>query len=244
MKVNLLGASIDGIDMQETVKRVAGFVKSGKPHLIITLNPEYLFRAQFQPRLMEVVNRADLVTPDGVGIVWACEVAKHPVPERVTGIDLMLSLVERAAREGWRVFLLGSAPGVAAEAAQKLIEKHPGLQVAGTHHGYFAPEEEPEVLEKIKGARPDLLFVALGAPRQELWIEANRQTLGVPVAMGVGGSFDVIAGRVPRAPLWLQRLKLEWLGRLIKEPRRWRRMLVLPKFAWMVIKRYKLLKST
>jgi N-acetylglucosaminyldiphosphoundecaprenol N-acetyl-beta-D-mannosaminyltransferase len=240
MKVNLLGAAIDALDMQQTVERTAEFIKSSKPHFIITLNPEFLYQAQFQHRLLDLIGGADLVTPDGVGIVWACRVAGCPVPERVTGIDLLLYLTERAAREGWRIFLLGSAPGVAAEAADKLVEKYPGLQIAGTCHGYFKPEEEKDLLNRIKVSKPDLLFVALGAPRQELWIDAHLKDLKVPAAMGIGGSLDVIAGRVPRAPLWLQRLKLEWLGRLIREPSRWRRMLVLPKFALLVIRRHKL----
>ena len=242
MKVNLLGATIDALDMQQTVERAVGFIKSGKTHFIITLNPEFLYQAQFQNCLLDLIDRADLVTPDGVGIVWACQVVGYPVPERVTGIDLLLCLTERAAREGWRVFLLGSAPGVAAETAEKLVKKYPGLQIAGTYHGYFKPEEEKDLLDRIKESKPDLMFVGLGAPRQEFWIDANSKDLKVPVAMGVGGSFDVIAGRVPRAPLWLQRLRLEWLGRLIREPRRWRRMLVLPKFSLLVVKRHKLKK--
>ena len=242
MKVNLLDAAIDALDIPQTVESITGFIKSGKPHLIITLNPEFLYQAQSQKYLLDLIHRADLVTPDGVGIVWACGVAGCPVPERVTGIDLLLCLTERAAREGWRVFLLGSAPGVAAEAAEKLVEKYPGLQIAGTYHGYFKAEEEKDLMDRIKESKSDLLFVALGAPRQELWIDANMKDLKVPVAMGIGGSLDVIAGRVPRAPLWLQHLRLEWLGRLIREPSRWRRMMVLPKFALLVIKRHKLKK--
>ena len=240
MKVNLLGADIDALNMQQTVEKIAGFIKSSKPHLIITLNPEFLYQAQTQKHLMDLIDRSDLVTPDGEGIVWACHVTGCPVPERVTGIDLLLCLTERAARESWRIFLLGSSPGVAAEAAEKLVEKYPGLKIAGTYHGYFKSEGEKDLLDRIKESKPDILFVALGAPRQELWIDANLKTLNVSVAMGVGGSLDVIAGRVSRAPLWLQRLRLEWLGRLIREPSRWRRMLVLPKFALLVIKRHKL----
>ena len=242
MKVNLLGAAIDALDMQQTVESLARFIKSSSPHLIITLNPEFLYQAQSQKHLRDLIDRADLVTPDGEGIVWACRVAGCPVPERVTGIDLLLCLTERAAREGWRIFLLGSSPGVAAEAAEKLVEKYPGLQIAGTYHGYFKSKEEKDLLDRIKESKPDILFVALGAPRQELWIDSNLKDLNVPVAMGVGGSLDVIAGRVPRAPMWLQRLRLEWLGRLIREPRRWRRMLVLPRFALLVMKMHKLKK--
>jgi N-acetylglucosaminyldiphosphoundecaprenol N-acetyl-beta-D-mannosaminyltransferase len=238
MKVELLGAAIDALNMRETEDRVAGLVHRGGGYQVITLNPEYLYRAQYEPQLLKVANAAEVVTPDGEGIVWACKVAGHPVPERVTGIDLMLRLVQRAATEGWRVFLLGASPGVAAAAAEKLLEKHPGLQVVGTHHGYFKESEEREVIDKIIASRPHLLFVALGAPRQELWIHRYIKDLNC-VAMGVGGSFDVISGHAKRAPLWTRRLKVEWLYRLVKEPKRWRRMLVLPKFARYVTKNYR-----
>lgn len=240
MKVALLGASIDALTMEETVERVAQFVKSGRPHRVVTLNPEFLCRAQFDGRLLELVNRADLVTPDGVGIVWACRVAGSPVPERVAGIDLMLRLAERAAAEGWRVFLLGAAPGVAEEAAASLRRRFPGLQVAGCHHGYFGEDEGARVAGLVRLSRADLVFVAMGAPRQERWIDKHLEETGAAAAVGVGGSFDVIAGRVKRAPGWARRLHLEWLARLLRQPSRWRRQLVLPLFVWMVIKKYKL----
>lgn len=243
MKVNLLGADIDALSMEETVERVAGFIRSGRPHRIITLNPEFLYRAQFESRLMDLAKRADLVTPDGVGIVWACRVAGNPVPERVTGIDLMLRLVERAAVEGWRIFLLGAAPGVAEEAARKFCLDYPELRVAGVHHGYFKENEESEVVRAVREAHADLFLVALGAPKQELWIDRYLEETGAAAALGVGGSFDVVAGRVRRAPRWVRRLHLEWLSRLLKEPSRWRRQMVLPLFAWMVIKKYKLRRS-
>ncbi|MBF7081612.1 WecB/TagA/CpsF family glycosyltransferase [Desulfallas sp. Bu1-1] len=239
MRVELFGAPVDRLTMEQAEERVAELVRGGRSCRVITLNPEFLYRAvSAEPLLLELVRRADLVTADGEGIVWAGRVAGTPFPERVTGIDLMLRLVRRAAAEGWRVYLLGSAPGVAGEAAANLQRKYPGLQVAGTHHGYFKPDEEELVVRQVKQAAPQLLFVALGAPRQELWIDRHVDRIGPVVAMGVGGSFDVVAGRVARAPRWMQRMKIEWLGRLIREPSRWRRMLVLPKFAWLVLKTY------
>ncbi|RJQ29382.1 MAG: glycosyltransferase [Peptococcaceae bacterium] len=240
MQVELLGARVDGIRLEQAVERTAGFIRSRQLCWIITLNPELLYRAWSEGDLLNLINRANLVTADGVGIVWACRLAGRPVPERVTGIDLMLRLAARAAGEGWRIFLLGAAPGVAGEAAARLERRYPGLVVAGTHHGYFSPAEEPLVVAQVRRARPDLLFVALGAPKQEYWIAGNLAALGAVVVVGVGGSFDVIAGRVRRAPFWMQRLRLEWLFRLLKEPARWRRMLVLPLFAWLVLKKYKL----
>jgi N-acetylglucosaminyldiphosphoundecaprenol N-acetyl-beta-D-mannosaminyltransferase len=240
MKVNLLGAPVDSLTMEQTVERAAELVRQGGPRRVITLNPEYLYRAgQEDYSLMELVNKADLVTADGEGIVWGGRMAGTPFPERVTGIDLMLRLVERAAVEGWRIFLLGAAPGVAGEAAANLCRRHPGLQITGAHHGYFKSHEEAQIVEEIRRAAPQLLFVALGAPAQERWIDQYIEQIGSVTAMGVGGSFDVIAGRVPRAPLWMQRLKIEWLGRLIKEPSRWRRMLILPKYVWLVLKTYR-----
>ncbi len=236
MRIELLGAGIDGLTLKQCADRVGEFVNSGSPRFIITLNPELLYQAQWQPELLQMVNRGDLVTPDGVGIVWACRVIGRPVSERVTGIDLMLELLKRAGERGWRVFFLGSAPGVAEEAARNVQDSYPGINIAGTHHGFFKPSEEPQVVEKIKFANPHLLFVALGAPRQEQWIDKYKEILGAPAAMGVGGSLDVLAGRVPRAPVWMQRLHLEWLGRLVQQPSRWRRMMVLPKFAFMVLK--------
>lgn len=243
MRVNLLGAGIDALGMEESVEQVAGFVRNGQPRRIMTLNPEFLYRAQFERELLDLVKRADLVTPDGVGIVWACRIAGSPVPERVTGIDLMLRLVEKAAAEGWRVYLLGGAPGVADEAAEKLRMVYPNLRVAGSHHGYFQENEGIKVAGEINKTKPDLLFVALGAPKQEKWIDRYLEKTGAAVAVGVGGSLDVLAGRVRRAPRWVRRLRLEWLYRLFREPSRWRRQLVLPLFAWMVIKEYKLKKG-
>ncbi len=236
MRVNLLGAGIDGLTIEECADRIGEFIEQGAPRFVVTLNPELLYQAQFYSELLDMVNQADLVTPDGVGIVWACRVKGEPVPGRVTGIDLMLGLLERASEKGWRVFLLGSAPGVAEDAALNIIEKYPDLNVVGSHHGYFAPGDEPGLIEAIRKTRPHLLFVALGAPRQEQWIYAHREQLGVPVAMGIGGSLDVLAGRVTRAPAWMQALHVEWLGRLLRQPSRWRRMLVLPKFAFMVLR--------
>ncbi|MEW6425592.1 MAG: WecB/TagA/CpsF family glycosyltransferase [Bacillota bacterium] len=238
MQVEILGARIDALRMAEVEERIAGFVRAGSPRQVITLNPEVLYRAQREPGLLALINGAALVTADGAGIVWAARVAGKPVPERVTGIDLMLRLVARAAREGWRIFLLGGAPGVAEEAAARLKQQHPQLIVAGTCHGYFQDRgdlQEAKVIEMIRRARPHLLFVGMGAPKQEEFIARHLPEWEVPVALGVGGSFDVLAGRVKRAPAWMQRLHLEWLGRLLREPRRWRRMLVLPGFAWRAL---------
>ena len=241
---NILGAHIDRLDMQHTITKISEFIGSSVPHHVITLNAEIIYQAQHSLELLNLINQADLVTPDGAGVVWASSYLGQPTPERVTGIDLVLSLCPVAEAKGYKIFLLGAAPGVAEEASQKLQEVYPNLQVVGCYHGYFQPnsEEERKILRLIEHSRPDLLLVALGAPRQEFWIrqQIDQGTLTVPVSIGVGGSLDVIAGRVERAPAWMCRLKLEWLGRLIREPRRWRRMLALPKFVIKVLRQEKI----
>ena len=238
--VQILGAKIDRLDLPQTLERIADFIVSGRTHHVLTLNAEILDQAASNPTLLELINQADLVTPDGSGIVWASHYLGDPVPERVTGIDLVLALVPLAAAQKWKLFFLGGAPGVAETAAQKLTEQFPKLSIVGTHHGYFKPdsEEELKVLEMIRQSEPDLLCVALGAPRQEFWIrqQIEKGSYSVPVSIGVGGSLDVIAGKVQRAPAWMRRFHLEWLGRLLREPWRWRRMLALPRFVLKVLR--------
>lgn len=236
MKIEILGTLIDQVDMASALQKIETFIAEGIPHHVITLNAEIIYRAQFEPELRAIINRAALVTPDGAGVVWASRYLKKPVPERVTGIDLLQAIAARASTTGWRLFLLGGAPGVAEEAAANLKKRFTNLNIVGTHHGYWPPTEEEAIVALIRSARPDVLFVALGAPRQEYWISRHLSVLGVPVCMGVGGSFDVLAGRVKRAPKWMQQLQLEWLARLVQEPFRWRRMLALPKFMFQVMR--------
>ena len=236
MSTTILGARIHGVTMDEALNRIAEFIQSGSPHQVITLNAEILYRATKEPALLELINRADLVTPDGAGIVWAARKLGRPVPERVTGIDLLQAVACKAPEAGWRLFLYGGEPGVAELAAANLRKKHPGLMIVGTAHGFIPPEEQEQLREQISRSRPHLLLVALGAPRQEFWIRDNLPSLGVPVAIGVGGSFDVIAGLARRAPGWIQKAQLEWLYRLVKEPWRYKRMLALPRFMSLVLR--------
>ena len=246
----ILGARIDGLDMVETVCCVDDFVKAGREarrlnqknpdaeqrrvlRHIITLNAEILYRAQSDARLMEIINKADLVTPDGSGTVWGVKQLTGREVERVTGIDLMTELCRQSGQCGWKVFLLGGKPGIADEAGRRL-EDRDNTQVVGMLNGYFQPEDETSIVERINDSGADILFVALGAPKQEFWIDRYRDLLQVPVAIGVGGSFDVISGQVERAPAVFQKMGLEWLWRLLKEPWRWKRMLALPKFMLLV----------
>lgn len=213
---------------------VAGFITEGGPHQVCTANPEFVMTAQRQPEFMAVLHEADLVLADGVGLLWAARRQGQTLPERVTGSDGIYELAGRAALHGWRLYLLGAAPGVAQRAATILRERYPTLQVAGTYAGSPADDDYPGIAERIKRARPDILLVAYGAPRQDLWIARHKEDLGVPVSMGVGGAYDHITGVRRRAPSWVIRLNLEWLWRLITQPWRWRRQLDLPRFVWVV----------
>ncbi|HEY64531.1 MAG TPA: WecB/TagA/CpsF family glycosyltransferase [Caldilineae bacterium] len=221
--------------MEETLARLAEFVAEGTPHHVVTVNPEYVIASRRIPEFRAALEAADLCLADGFGLLWAGWVLGRPLPERVAGSDLLPRIAQRAAREGWRLFLLGAQPGVAQRAAEMLRARYPELQVVGTYPGSPAEEEAPDIIRRVRVARPDLLFVAYGAPAQDLWIARHRDELAVPVMMGVGGAFDFIAGVAKRAPLWMQRIGLEWLHRLIHEPWRWRRMLALPHFAARVV---------
>lgn len=233
MRVEVLGIKIDNYTMKESVEYIQGAIEKKEQTWVVTANPELIFAAGADARLKQLINRAQLVTPDGIGVVWAAKRLGHFFPERVTGIDLLEALFPAAGENKWRVFFLGSKPGVAELAAQKVAEKHPGV-IWETQHGYFQPEGQPEVLERIRNFRPDLLLVGLGAPRQEFWIASHLDL--ATVSIGVGGSFDALAGLNKRAPRWIQDIHLEWLYRLLKQPQRIKRQLVLPKFVWRVIK--------
>ena len=235
-RANILGCGVDLVSMDQAVAIIEKMVESGQPHQVITLNAEIIYQALQDDELQDLINQADLVTPDGIGVVWAAARLGYQPAGRVTGIDLLEKLGARAAQLGWKVYLLGSAPGVAEQAGRNLQERYPGLQVAGSHHGYFKPEEVDSILTEIKRLAPDLLCVALGAPGQEIWINHYMDQLGVPVCIGVGGSLDVIGGFKERAPRIFIKLNLEWFYRLVAEPSRFKRQMVLPRFAAQVMR--------
>ena len=233
--IRILGIRVDALTYEELLTAIGGFVVQGTPHQIATVNPEFVMTAQSHAEFRDVLEQADLCMADGVGLLWAARRQGHTLPERVTGSDGVPRIAERAAQMGWGLYLLGAAPGVAQRTAQLLAERYPGLRVTGTYAGSPAESDAEGILGLVRVASPDILFVAFGAPQQDLWIARHREALGVPVMMGVGGAFDHIAGVRRRAPYWLQRLNLEWLFRLVTQPWRWRRQLALPKFVWAVL---------
>lgn len=233
--VRFLGIPVHNVDSREALQILDAFIRERKPRQVVTVNPEFVMAAQRDAAFRDVLLRADLSLPDGVGLLLGARILGTPLKERVTGVDTVTRVAALAAERGYRLYLLGAAPGVAEEAAQRLAQANPGLAIAGTYAGSPAPEEEDAIVARITAAAPDVLFVAYGAPKQDLWIARNLERLGVPLAMGIGGAFDFIAGRAKRAPLWMQRMGLEWLHRLIHQPWRWRRMLALPRFLLAVI---------
>lgn len=235
-RTEVLGLPVDSLTLEEALSRVDEHLRARRPLRVVTINAEMAMQAHGDAELADVIRGAGLVIPDGSGVVWALRRQGLPA-SKLAGVDFVRHVARLCAEGGFRLYLLGAAPGVADTAAETLRRQAPGLEIAGTRDGFWKPEEEAAVLEAIRDARPDVILVALGVPRQEKWIARHQEALGVPMAMGVGGSFDVFADRVKRAPRWMRRLHLEWLFRLYQEPWRWRRMAgTLPLFAWLVLR--------
>lgn len=245
--VDILGIQVHCVDFDQTLQIIQEWLGATIPlspidnitstYQICTVNPEYIIDARRNPTFARVLKEASLAVPDGVGILWAAHVLGRPLCERVTGSDGIYRICERAAINGWRVFLLGAAPGIARCAAERLKNLYPGLGIAGTYSGDPHAQAWPEIKERLQRSHPDILFVAFGHPQQDLWIARHRGELPVRLAIGVGGAFDFVAGAVPRAPRWMRRLGLEWLFRLIQQPSRLGRMMKLPIFVVMVLRK-------
>ncbi|MCA1722965.1 MAG: WecB/TagA/CpsF family glycosyltransferase [Thermomicrobia bacterium] len=217
--------------------RVAAFIASGQPHHVMTPNPEFVIRARRDPAFRSLLDHVDFAPADGVGLKWAARLLGVRIRDVVPGSDLVERLAAVGMGSGQRWFLLGAAEGVAAEAAAKLRECYPGLQIVGTWSGAPDPEQDDALCQRIEAAKPvDVLLVAYGAPRQDEWIARNQPRLRIPVAIGVGGTLDVIAGHSRRPPRLVRRLNLIWLFRLLTEPWRWRRQLSLVHFAVLVVR--------
>ncbi len=230
-----MGIGFDNVTMDEALSRASDLLASPEPSYCVTPNSEIVYVAMEDEKLRDILNSADLVLPDGGGVVLASRILKTPLKQKVAGVDFAAELLGILAREKKTLYLLGAKPGIAELAAQKMLLLQPNLRICGMHNGYF--KEDREVLDLINAQAPDVLFVCLGAPRQERFMAEHLHDLKVRLMIGLGGSLDSFAGTVKRAPKWMIRLNLEWLYRLIKEPRRFGRMLRLPKFLFAVIQK-------
>ena len=241
-RVAVGGILLDNVGLSGAIDRLREFVLSAQPHQVVTVNLDFVTIASRDPSFRTTLNGADLAVADGMPLVWLSRLKGQPLVERVTGVELVAESCRMAAELGASVFLLGAAPGVAEHAARRLVRMYPGLIIAGTYSppfGPLGPRENERIVEMIRGAAPEFLFVALGAPRQDQWIREFQPELRVPVAMGVGCVLDVLAGSVSRAPLWMQRAGLEWAFRMGQEPQRlWRRYLLedLPMFVQLALR--------
>jgi N-acetylglucosaminyldiphosphoundecaprenol N-acetyl-beta-D-mannosaminyltransferase len=236
-QITILDVPIDNITEDEAIGRIAAWIGVGGPHQVATVNPEFVMEARHNSAFRRVLRAADMKTPDGFGLLLVAKLRGTPFHGRVTGISLTVRIAQEAAQHGWSLFLLGAAPGVAEQAAAILQARYPGLLIAGCYAGSPGAQDEPDIRARIVAARPDVLLVAYGHPKQDLWIARNQPLLRVPIAMGVGGTFDEIAGVVVSTPGWVQRIGLKWLHRLIQQPWRWRRIITaVPLFLWAVLR--------
>lgn len=234
-KTSLYGIPFSKLNMQQTMKLLVSHINQGHYLQVITANPIMVMTALKNDKYMNLMKKADLIVPDGIGIVWAAAKLGNPVCERITGFDLLHELMKEGQLYKWKVYLLGAAPHVVQATAKILQQQYPFTFIVGYKDGFFNSDKDEEIIARIREADPDLLFVARGIETQDPWIAKYRHQLQVPLMIGVGGSFNVIAGKCKRAPIWVQNLGMEWLYRLMKEPKRLKRMLVLPKFAWKVM---------
>ncbi|MCK4385059.1 MAG: WecB/TagA/CpsF family glycosyltransferase [candidate division Zixibacteria bacterium] len=226
-KITLFGCPIDNLGFDDTVRRIEDSIQKRQPIRHCAINAAKIVKIQSDRKLREIVVSSDVISPDGQSIVWASRFLKKPLPERVTGIDLMQKLLELAANKGYKVFLLGAREEVISRLTEKLKQKLPRLNLVGWRNGYFSTAEEKEIVEEINQKKPDILFVGMSSPKKEYWMSKYQSSLKVSFCMGVGGGFDVLVGKIKRAPRWMQKLGLEWFHRFLQEPTRmWKRYLV------------------
>jgi N-acetylglucosaminyldiphosphoundecaprenol N-acetyl-beta-D-mannosaminyltransferase len=232
----ILNINVHALTNAQTLALIENFIAGGKPHQLTTVNPEFVVEAQHDDEFRYIINHATLALPDGIGLLKAAKFLQTtPLPERVPGSDLVVQLAALSHQKGYRIYFLGAWEGIAEKAIEKLKINYPNLQVAGAYAGSPALEENETIVRRILPTKTDILLVAYGAPKQDKWIARNLEQLNIPVCIGVGGSFDFIAGVTKRAPVWIQNLHLEWLHRLIMQPWRWRRIWnAVAVFGWLV----------
>lgn len=235
-RIDILGVPVDCVDMAAAVARVDEFIAQDQVQTILAVNPEKVMKARVDGTLMGSLRNAGLLIPDGIGVVIAAKLLGLGAMQRVPGSELMPALCAHAARRGYSVFLFGASADVNEQACAVLRARYPGLRIAGSQNGYVTDQGMPALIDSINSSGAQILFVALGSPKQELWMDRHRSALKVKVCQGVGGTFDVIAGRVKRAPPLFLKLHLEWLYRLLAQPKRLLRQSALPRFAWHVLR--------
>ena len=234
--VKILDVPVHPLTMGEAVSVLEESITSGEQAFVVTANAEIIMMCQEDAGYKKIVSQdAQLVLPDGAGAVWAGRHLGYKIPERVAGFDLYCQLLDKAAQKGYKAFFFGGSPGIAEAAKAKSEELYPGVRVVGCRNGYFKEEESQAIIDEINASGADMLFAALGAPKQEKWLVRYREQLKPKILMGIGGSFDVFAGKMERAPKWMQDASLEWLFRLYKQPSRFMRMMALPKFVLKVV---------
>lgn len=235
-KVNILGVKVSKHSVESASDLIIKYIKNGdRRKCIYTPNSEIIMVAYRDKEFCDTLNRADALLADGIGVVYASKILKQPITERATGYDTACATLDKMAEYGMSVYLFGAKPGVAERAGEEILKRYPGVKIAGCSDGYFNSEKEKDIIKNINDTKPDLLFVCLGAPKQEIWIDTHKDEMDFGVAMGIGGSLDVFAGEVQRAPEFYQKHGIEWLYRLIKQPSRFGRMLDLPRFAFTVL---------
>ena len=241
--IEIFGVKIHNITFDEAVKEVETYLNGNELKAIYTPNPEIVMGAKEDNRLRELLNKGDLITADGIGLIYASRVKKRPLKERVTGLDLSIKLLNMANENNYSLYLLGGKDGVAKAAAENIKKDYPNIRIAGYHHGYFkgshtgynSHDEEMEVIEDINHSNPDIIFVGLGFPRQEIWIDSNKEKIRGKVIIGNGGVMDILSGNLKKTPEIIRKIGLEWLHRLIREPSRIKRQMVIPKFMLKVL---------
>lgn len=228
--------AVDVVTMAETMDRIRQFLGEEGFHLVVTADSSMLVDAQTDAELAKAIKQAALVTPDSAGVLWASARRGVKIGQKVSGVDIVAECCKLSATEGTRLYFLGAEPGLAELAAERLKLLYPGCQIVGARHGYFPKENDSLVAQEVAEARPDILFVAMGIPRQEKFLVETASIHGAKVGIGVGGSLDVYSGRAKRAPVIFQKLKLEWLYRTLQNPKKWRKTMKLPQFMWMVLR--------
>lgn len=243
-RINFFGVNLDIITMQETLERISEFIKNknetGGSVQHVVVNVAKLVYAQKDEQLKEIINACPLINVDGAGVILGAKFLGIDIPERVAGIDLMEKLIEYSAQNGYKPYFFGAKEEIVKKVVEIYKQKYPQLQIAGYRNGYYSEDEEAKVIEAIKGSDADILFVAMGSPKKEIFLNKYSKAMEIPFTMGVGGSFDVVAGKVKRAPMWMQKLHSEWLFRLIQEPKRmWKRYFVTNSiFLGMIFKEF------